>query len=995
MTNEDRSSDQTVHSTATGDPHSDTDSSNDDGSGRSIAATRREVLAATGALSLGTATCLGTAAGATGSVGPDTFEEFEAAVDESLQTAESVIDQGPYEPTWDSLEDVDQVPEWFRDGKFGIYFHWGLYSVPAFSTEWYPKWMYIPDREGWGDEVYDYHVDNYGEPDEYPYQDFAEEFTAPAFDPEDWATLFDDAGAQFAGPVAEHHDGWANWASSINPYNAADMGPERDIVGELESSIRDRDMRFVTTFHHGRPAKKREGLEDKYFEGAYENYPSVTEGFPDRIMYRNVGTDLRWDMWFGKLVDAIERYEPDLVWHDSIHNPPEAVKQRYLAYNYNRAAEEDRDIAITQKADALPLDVSIEDFENERPVRMLDQAWLTDTTLSTGAWSYTEDQEYKPSEQVIHTLVDIVSKNGQMLLNLSPRADGTIPQAQRDRLQDVGDWLDVNGEAVYETRPWDLYGTGPNWLGGYSSEDVRYTQSKDGETVYAIVLGWPDAGELTLNGTYVEDPSNAPGTPPGHGGDPPGQGEPSAETGPAEVTLLGHGSVSHGVDESNHVVVDVPDLDGDERPSDHAVVFKLEGFDLQGLTADYGTSADDIHTVRVDEGVHEIDVTVYNFARGESPPVKVRAENASTGTVIGEAEIDSLSLYGNTDVTFEWDTSDIEDGTDQELRIVIDPDDEVPEQDESNNAVTKTVTIPAWPVDLVPSKVEVTDMTPGSSAELSVNVENQGTEAADETAVILSDTTSDTSTQLAELSVPPLEAGESAEVSYSWDISDFDTGTVRTVEAVVDPNDAISERDEDNNAASTSVELLDPLPSNYETHASTDAYFGSWEGNPVVNANGVDIWDGSDQYGAIYDPETVIGESATVTVKVVDQEITGGWAKTGLMIRNDVTAAGESTGYAALMVTGDNGFEFEWDADGDGFVDSSQNDGNSARPCWLRLEKAGTTFTASFSTDGSSWTEIGSADVPEATDAQNVAMFATSHTQSELGRAEFDQFEVQ
>lgn len=342
-------------------------------------------------------------------------------------------------------------------------------------------------------------------------------------------------------------------------------------------------------------------------------------------------------------------------------------------------------------------------------------------------------------------------------------------------------------------------------------------------------------------------------------------------------------------------------------------------------------------------------------------------------------------------MTFDWDTSDIKNGSEQELRVVVDPDDEGLEQDETNN----TVTIPAWPVDLVPESLQVTDMEPGTSAELAVSVANHGSEPADETVIRLLDVTSGESDEIAELSLQSLGAGESTEERTTWDISEFDTGTTREVEAVVDPEDIVPERDESNNGAATTVELLNPLPDGYEATESTDAYFGTWDGNLVVNANGVDVWDDADQYGAIYDPDTQADTSTTVTVEVVSQENTDGWAKAGVMIRNDVTDAGNSAGYAALMITADNGIEFEWDSDADGFVDDAENVGDTTYPVWLELERDDDTFTARYSTDGSSWTEIGSVDVPGAEDVQDIAAFATSHTTSELGRVEFDQFEVQ
>ena len=149
-----------------------------------------------------------------------------------------------YEPTWESLQ-KHPVPKWFADAKFGIYAHWGVYSVPAYDSEWYPRKMYLED-----DPVYSYHVQTYGDPSEFGYKDFIPQFQASNFDPDQWADLFVRAGAKFAGPVAEHHDGFSMWASKINRWNAADMGPRRDVVGELVKALRNRDLKIITSFHH-------------------------------------------------------------------------------------------------------------------------------------------------------------------------------------------------------------------------------------------------------------------------------------------------------------------------------------------------------------------------------------------------------------------------------------------------------------------------------------------------------------------------------------------------------------------------------------------------------------------------------------------------------------------------------------------------------------------------------------------------------------------------
>ncbi|RDI70172.1 alpha-L-fucosidase [Halopelagius longus] len=548
---------------------------------------RRGILASGGALTLGS--LLGVdAAGATSGKekedgresAPETMTGFEEAVAETTERGRHVVEEGPYEPTWASLGDVDPTPEWFRDGKFGIFCHWGPYSVPAYGHEWYPRQMYND-----GHWIHDHHVDTYERPDAYPYQKFVPEFTAENFDADEWADLFERAGACFAGPAAEHHDGWSLWDSKVTPWNAGDRGPKRDLVGELSSAIRDKGLRFLTTFHHSYNLRGEEG----YFSTAYENYPSVMEEYPDRVMYGNLPEELRHETWFAKLVEAVGQYDPDLVWFDwGLHWMPEAYRKRFLAFHYNRAAAEDRDVVVTNKDDSLPLDASVEDFEMGRPKTAQEQAWTAELPVAeTGGWGYVEGRTFYSAEFILHTLIDIVSKNGQLLLSIGPRPDGTIEEAERERLLSVGEWLETNGDAIYGTRPWEAFGEGPTRLeeGGdfvsdivYTADDVRYTCDPDTNSVYAIVMGWPGAGTLTLAGTAVENASGASST---QSEDEDSSGKPKE----GEVTLLGYGRVSHSVDDDGHLTIDVPGLSTGERPSNIAVTFELSGFDLSPTDA--------------------------------------------------------------------------------------------------------------------------------------------------------------------------------------------------------------------------------------------------------------------------------------------------------------------------------------------------------------------------------------------------------------------------
>ena len=419
-----------------------------------------------------------------------------------------------YEPTWESLSAHEAAPEWFRDAKLGIYFHWGVYSVPAFGNEWYPRWMHFEARP-----EYAHHLEKYGHPSEFGYHDFVPMFKAENFNAEEWADLFVKAGAKFAGPVAEHHDGFSMWDSEATPWNAADKGPGRDITGELEKAIKERDMRFITTFHHAKQLQRFDsvnydhrglGFRNSHYP-YFEGMPTTSDDEELKYLYGNI-PEQQWleEVWFGKLKEVIDQYQPDIMWFDSwLDRIPEEYRLKFSAYYLNEAEKWNKEVVIVRKQDDLPLNYTVDDLEKSRKNKLEPDPWMTDETISKGSWCYTEDLQIKASADVLHVLIDIVSKNGILLLNISPKADGTIPDDQRKVLLDMGSWLEDYGEAIYATRPWYTFGEGPTKEPEghfknnkeflkikYSAKDIRYTTK--GDIVYAILLGWPGSGEEVL-----------------------------------------------------------------------------------------------------------------------------------------------------------------------------------------------------------------------------------------------------------------------------------------------------------------------------------------------------------------------------------------------------------------------------------------------------------------------------------------------------------------
>ena len=419
--------------------------------------------------------------------------------------------QRRYEPTWQSLQNHG-TPQWLRESKFGIYTHWGIYSIPACGPNgtWYPYNMYRP-----GNSQYDHHERTFGPASEFGYKDFIPGFTGENFDAEEWAQLFKSAGAGFAGPVAEHHDGFSLWDSAVNEWNAARMGPKRDVVGELEKAIRGQGMRFLTAFHHFEqwwfyPHWRRDcDVSNPQFAGLYgpmHNLDGLGGDADDRRndwLLQDRPDGKFHDFWRAKIDEVVESYRPDLMWFDfGLNFVQEDYKKRMLADYYNKEREWGRELAVTYKTHDLVPGVALIDYELGRMDRLTYYDWVTDTSIDDqGAWSFVSDAGFKNASALVHNLVDNVSKNGYLLLNVGPKADGSIPEEAKDRLVAMGEWLTINGEAIYGTTPWLTYGEGPTEMTDsgmfserheveYTAEDYRFTCTDN--CIYATCLGWPE-----------------------------------------------------------------------------------------------------------------------------------------------------------------------------------------------------------------------------------------------------------------------------------------------------------------------------------------------------------------------------------------------------------------------------------------------------------------------------------------------------------------------
>jgi alpha-L-fucosidase len=464
---------------------------------------------------------------------------------------------GPFQENWDSIKANYRTPEWFKDGKFGIFMHWGLYSVPAHHSEWYVQYMYRPGADQ------QWHIQNFGPVDKFGYKDFIPGFTAAKWDPDAWAELFRKAGVRYIVPTAEHHDGFSLWDSALNKYNAKNMGPRRDLIGDLARAVRARGLKFGVSNHS---MEHFSFIRAPRAEAKTDLYDPEWAGFYSVADRRDAARQKFLELWVSKNLELIDKYHPDMLWLDNGVNGRnlDPQKLKVVAYYYNRATEWGKSVTLSTKSSACVAG-SIMDYERQgrilpRELKSFD--WQVDDPIGN-KFGYVSEIQYKDAGLLVRRLVDCVSMNGNYLLNISPRADGTIPQEQQDRLLAVGRWLAVNGEAIYGTRPWTRYGEGlyydaPTGEGrgaddpaaeSWTSREIRFTSR--GDALYAIVMDWPGDGQAGIT-------SLASGQVPGTVG---------------RVELLGHDGPLEFRQDGDGLHVKFPI----ERPCDYAYVLRITG----------------------------------------------------------------------------------------------------------------------------------------------------------------------------------------------------------------------------------------------------------------------------------------------------------------------------------------------------------------------------------------------------------------------------------
>jgi alpha-L-fucosidase len=365
-----------------------------------------------------------------------------------------------------------------------------------------------------GSDVYNYHMKRYGPQSKLGYKDFIPKLTASNWNPDQWAELFRKAGAKYVVPVGEHHDGFPMYDCSFTDWTAAKVGPHRDVVGELGRAVRNQRLKLGVSSH--RAFNWSYYTFDKEFDTSNPRYSGLygKPHAPTPLISNKPG-ELRQtapkeflDDWYRRSTEIVDKYRPDLMWFDFCFEGPEfePYRKRFAAHYYNKAEEWGSGVVVNYKHEAYPEEVAVLDIERGLLDEIRKRIWQTDTSVGWKSWGYIENENYKSAGELVHELIDVVSKNGCLLLNIGPKPDGTIPEEAQKVLLGIGQWLDVNGEAIYGSEPWTTYGEGPTKLAGgyfgekasqvFTAQDIRFTTRKG--VLFAISMAWPGE-ELKIN----------------------------------------------------------------------------------------------------------------------------------------------------------------------------------------------------------------------------------------------------------------------------------------------------------------------------------------------------------------------------------------------------------------------------------------------------------------------------------------------------------------
>ena len=525
-------------------------------------------------------------------------QSFSATNPYIVSTVQEPMADGKFQPTWDSLKQY-QVPDWFRDAKFGIWAHWGPQCEPE-DGDWYARFMYIQ-----GSRQYNDHLKTYGPPSKSGFKDIIHQWKAENWDPEKLVALYKRAGAQYFFALADHHDNFDLWNSKYQPWNAVNIGPQKDLIGGWAKAARDNGLPFGVSIHAAHAwswyepsqgSDKTGPLAGVPYDGTLRKSDGAGQwwnGLDPQDLYaqnHKPGTKLQWEWdaskgsstpdaayiqkFYNRVIDLVNNYHPDLLYFDDTIMPLWPISDAGLKiaahfYNSNMQVHDGRLTGVMfgkGLSDAQRQCITL-DIERGRSNKIEPLPWQTDTCI--GNWHYDrsifEKHHYKTAKTVVQTLADIVSKNGNLLLNIPVRGDGTIDSDELAVVKGIGNWMDVNKQSIFGTRPWKVFGEGPSTVlpagtpgvmnfneknaKPFTADDIRFTTK--GNIIYAIVLGVPSK-PVSIKSL----------------------GSASALAGGkiTHVSLLGDSARVHWKRQSDALVIDPPQA---KPATDYAVVYKI------------------------------------------------------------------------------------------------------------------------------------------------------------------------------------------------------------------------------------------------------------------------------------------------------------------------------------------------------------------------------------------------------------------------------------
>lgn len=419
-------------------------------------------------------------------------------IEDYINRVDEVIKKGIYKDNWESLSTYP-VPEWYSDAKFGAFIHWGIYSVPAFGNEWYGRNMYIK-----GDPCNKHHIATYGTPDKFGYKDFIPMFTAENFSAEKWMETFKNAGMKYIVPVAEHHDGFKMYDSELSRWNAKNMGPRQDILGELTAAGEKAGLVMGASSHRAEhfwfmdhSVKYRNGEDEDFYGPCVKMEGNAFDVIPTPEWCRD---------WLASSCEIVDKYKPKCIYFDWCirWDALRPYLKKFIAYYYNRSLEWGMGVALFIKEEAAPYGTAIFDVERGVLNAISARPWQGSSAIAR-SWGYIKDNQFKNPLTIVQTFVDIISKNGCFLLNVGPDSTGKICREELSVLNAIGDFNRKNAEAIYGSRPYIMFGEGKtNTTGGkfnegnlkWTAKDYRFTQ-KDGN-IYVFCMKQSRRGVYAL-----------------------------------------------------------------------------------------------------------------------------------------------------------------------------------------------------------------------------------------------------------------------------------------------------------------------------------------------------------------------------------------------------------------------------------------------------------------------------------------------------------------